>query len=113
MKKLDNILKRDSARLLQEPYPTKVEMNNIYKAALRAPDHAWLRPTSFIEIKDKGIEKLSKIFEEFASKNVDQKNIDKYKNAPYRAPMIIAIVNTYPYTLHHIPSYHHVYLPHE
>ena len=70
-------------------------MNNIYKAALRAPDHAWLRPTSFIEIKDKGIEKLSKIFEEFASKNVDQKNIDKYKNAPYRAPMIIAIVNTY------------------
>ena len=76
MKKLDNILKRNSARLLQEPYPTKVEMNNIYKAALRAPDHAWLRPTSFIEIKDKGIEKLSKIFEEFASKNVDQKNID-------------------------------------
>lgn len=95
MKKLDNILKRNSARLLQEPYPTKVEMNNIYKAALRAPDHAWLRPTSFIEIKDKGIEKLSKIFVEFASKNVDQKNIEKYKNAPYRAPMIIAIVNTY------------------
>ena len=75
MKKLDNILKRNSARLLQEPYPTKVEMNSVYKAALRAPDHAWLRPTSFIEIKDKGIEKLSKIFEEFASKNVDQKKL--------------------------------------
>ena len=27
-----------------------------YQAALRAPDHAWLRPSSFIEVKDDGLD---------------------------------------------------------
>ena len=37
-------------------------MDIVYKAALRAPDHAWLRPSSFIEVSGKGLDKLSKIF---------------------------------------------------
>jgi nitroreductase len=53
MEALNNILNRVSARELSSPYPTKDEMDLVYKAALRAPDHAWLRPTSFIEVKDK------------------------------------------------------------
>ena len=51
MDALDNILNRVSARTLSNPIPSKDEMETVYKAALRAPDHAWLRTSSFIEVK--------------------------------------------------------------
>ena len=62
MEALNNILNRVSARELSSPYPNTDEMELIYKAALRAPDHAWLRPSTFIEVKDEALDKLSKIF---------------------------------------------------
>ena len=97
MDALENILNRVSARSLKSPHPSKKEMEIVYKAALRAPDHAWLRPSSFIEVSDKGLDKLSKIFFDFANTIPDIKEEikEKYKNAPYRAPMIIILVNTY------------------
>ena len=62
MDALNNILNRVSARELSLPHPTKDEMDLVYKAALRAPDHAWLRPSSFIEVSGDGLKKLSSIF---------------------------------------------------
>ena len=96
MEAINNILNRVSARELSSPYPTKDEMDLVYKAALRAPDHAWLRPTSFIEVKDEGLDRLSKIFFDFGNskKNITEEVLDKYKNAPYRAPMIVILINT-------------------
>ena len=78
MDALDNILNRVSARQLTEPHPNSSEMDIIYQAALRAPDHAWLRPSSFIEVKGEGLNKLSTIFEEFAKSlpNVSEEIID-------------------------------------
>lgn len=97
MDALKNILNRVSARELAKPYPSKDEMKLIYQAALRAPDHAWLRPSSFIEVKDEGLDKLSKIFHQYglSLSDVSEEIINKYKNAPYRAPMIIILVNTF------------------
>ena len=97
MDALDNILKRVSARELADPHPTNSEMEKVYKAALRAPDHAWLRPSSFIEVKGDGLNKLSNIFLEYAKnqKDITDQIIQKYKNAPFRAPMIIILVNTF------------------
>ena len=91
MNALDNILNRVSARSLTKPHPTQDEMNKVFKGALRAPDHAWLRPSSFIQVTGEGIDKLSKIFEEYAKTvpDIQDEIITKYKNAPYRAPMII------------------------
>ena len=96
MEALNNILNRVSARELSSPYPTKDEMDLVYKAALRAPDHAWLRPTSFIEVKDEGLDRLSKIFFDFGNskENITEEVLDKYKNAPYRAPMTVILINT-------------------
>ena len=97
MDAIDNILNRVSARLLKEPSPSKEEMNKVYKGALRAPDHAWLRPSSFIEVTGDGIKELSKIFEEYAKTipSIKDEIITKYKNAPFRAPMIIILVSTF------------------
>ena len=66
MEAMKNILTRNSPRELTSPIPSSAEMQEIYQAALRAPDHAWLRPSRFIEVTGKGLEKLSKIFVEFA-----------------------------------------------
>ena len=97
MDALDNILLRNSARSLILPHPTEEEMETVYKAALRAPDHAWLRPSSFIEVKGDGLNRLSNIFLEYAKNQTDitDQIIQKYKNAPFRAPMIIILVNTF------------------
>ena len=97
MDALDNILNRVSARELAQPHPTESDMEKVYKAALRAPDHAWLSPSSFIEVKGDGLNKLSNIFLEYAQNQTDitDQIIQKYKNAPFRAPMIIILVNTF------------------
>ena len=97
MDALKNILNRVSARKLSEPYPSAEEMEIVYKAALRAPDHAWLRTSSFIEVKEKGLKKLSNIFFNFGKTipNLSDDILNKYKNAPFRAPMIVILVNTY------------------
>ena len=97
MDALNNILNRVSARELAQPYPSNDEMKLVYQAALRAPDHAWLRPSSFIEVKGEGLDKLSKIFHEYALTldDLSEEIINKYKNAPYRAPMIIILVSTF------------------
>jgi nitroreductase len=97
MDALNNILNRVSARELAQPYPSNDEMKLVYQAALRAPDHAWLRPSSFIEVKGEGLNRLSKIFHEYALtlNDLSEEIINKYKNAPYRAPMIIILVSTF------------------
>ncbi|GIS35605.1 MAG: hypothetical protein Ct9H90mP6_08620 [Gammaproteobacteria bacterium] len=41
---LKKILERNLHRNLVEPIPSKDEMEKVFQAALRAPDHAWLRP---------------------------------------------------------------------
>ncbi len=77
---MTNLLTRNSPRELTTPIPTKDEMHEIYQAALRAPDHAWLRPTRFIEVKGSGLEKLSNVFVEFASKEFKDLTPPKWRN---------------------------------
>ena len=94
MDAMTNLLTRNSPRELTTPIPSKDEMHEIYQAALRAPDHAWLRPSRFIEVTGAGLDKLSKIFVEFAKnelKDVTPFQMDKYQSAPFRAPMIIIL----------------------
>lgn len=95
MDAIKNLLTRNSISKLTEPYPSMDEMKLVYKAALRAPDHAWIRPSEFIEVTGKGLDKLSKIFTDYIKDTNDDLNdliIQKYKNAPYRAPMIIVLI---------------------
>ena len=97
MNALDNILNRVSARNLIQPHPDKNELEIVYKAALRAPDHAWLRPSRFIEVSGDSISKLSNIFEDYSLtlNDITAEVAAKYKNAPFRAPMIIILVSSY------------------
>ena len=95
-KGLENILSRNSPRELSKPIPSAEEMEQVYQAALRAPDHAWQRPSRFIEVKGEGLKKLSSVFKKFAEENISdlsEEVLKKYEVAPFRAPMIIILVS--------------------
>jgi nitroreductase len=95
MDAIENLLSRNSPRELTTPIPSKADMSEVYQAALRAPDHAWLRPSRFIEVTGKGLDKLSELYADFASmhlKDITPIQLEKYKSAPYRAPMVIVLV---------------------
>ena len=62
MKILKAIQHRNSRPFLEEPAPSEQEMREVYKAALRAPDHAWLRPWRFLEVRGEGRKKLADAF---------------------------------------------------
>ena len=71
---LKNITQRNSHRNLISPAPSRKEMELIYQAALRAPDHAWLRPSSFIEIQGDSLKKLSNAFKKALRLGEDQQH---------------------------------------
>lgn len=93
MDALDLLLNRRSASRLAEPAPTGEALENIFRAGMRAPDHGALQPWRFIVIAGEGRERFSKVLEQAAvAEALDEKAIEKARTAPFRAPMIIAVV---------------------
>ena len=94
METLEAIQTRNSVPLLTDPAPTSEEMSEVYKGALRAPDHARLRPWRFIEVRGDSRDKLAKIFIDTATalnSDLSENEISKLEKAPYRAPMVIIL----------------------
>ena len=94
METMKTLLSRRSISKLAEPYPSKEEMENVYQAALRAPDHSWLRPWRFIEVVGDGRKKLGKAFIESTKKTeeLDEERESKIAALPMRSPMIIVVI---------------------
>ena len=78
MDTLKAIQTRNSIPHLEDPAPTEEEMKEVYNAALRAPDHAWLRPWKYIEVTGDGRQKLAEAFVNAANLS-DEKISDEYK----------------------------------
>ncbi len=93
---------RNSAPRLREPAPTGEQLDNMYKAAFRAPDHAWLRPWRFLTITGGSRDELGKLFVEAAQQRRQQagelalteEEVAKLAAKPLRAPLIITVVAT-------------------
>lgn len=93
MDALDMLVNRRSASRLAEPAPAGDALENILRAGLRAPDHGTLQPWRFFIIEDEGRERFSALLEKAAiADGQDEKAIDKARNAPFRAPLIITVV---------------------
>lgn len=76
-----------------EPAPVGEQLENILRAGMRAPDHGTLQPWHFFIIEGEGRGRFSQLLEQGAvAAGEDEKGIDKARNAPFRAPMIIAVV---------------------
>jgi len=91
---LKAIQNRNSVAHLSEPAPTIDEMEQVYKGALRAPDHAWLRPWKFIEIRGDSRKKLADSFikaSRSSGEEMTEELEEKLNKAPFRAPMVIVL----------------------
>ena len=93
MDALELLVNRRSASRLAEPAPVGEQLENILRAGMRAPDHGTLQPWHFFIIEGEGRDRFSQLLEQGAvAAGQDEKGIDKARSAPFRAPMIIAVV---------------------
>lgn len=89
---LDLLHRRNSAGRLVEPAPGAVELEAIFRAAVRAPDHGLLRPWRFIVIEGEGRHALGELFASVQLPGIPEDKRRKQRANPLRAPMIIAVV---------------------
>ncbi|GAB2590945.1 nitroreductase family protein [Nitrincola alkalisediminis] len=95
MQALDLLLTRVSSPVLDEPAPTPEQLDLIFRAAFRAPDHGGLRPYRFLQIEGQGRERLGKVFVEAArveNPAITDAELDKLAGNPLRAPMILVAI---------------------
>lgn len=91
MELLEALTTRQSCARLIGPAPTEAQLEQIYAAAFRAPDHARLRPWRFLSIADEGLNALGELFVlagERAGELSDAKRA-KLASMPLRAPMVL------------------------
>ncbi|QJQ99573.1 nitroreductase [Halomonas sp. PGE1] len=86
---------RSSMGKLMGPPPSPEQLEAIYRAALRAPDHKELRPWRFIEFTGEGLSRLGELFAEAEYREdprVGDAALDAARKKPLRAPMVIAVI---------------------
>lgn len=93
MDALTLLLQRRSIPRLVAPAPKGEYLDNILQAGARVPDHGGLKPWRFTLIQGAGQQRFSQLLERSAiEQGLDDKAIEKAKSAPFRAPLIIAVV---------------------
>ena len=92
---IDLIKSRVSCPKLGGNAPSEAELDQILSCALRAPDHARLKPWHFHVVKGDALKRLGDVFAAAArsqDKNVSEDKVTKCRNMPLRAPMMIVAV---------------------
>ena len=92
---LTQLQQRNSAPRLVEPAPDAAARREMFRAALRAPDHAWLQPWRFVVVEDSARYELGKVFESAlleSNPEADEAARDKARQAPLRAPLLVTII---------------------
>ena len=95
MDALDLLLNRVSVTRLCEPAPDAAQLDLLFRAALRAPDHAQLRPWRFLTVEGDARQRLGEVFAaalQARDPQAPQEALDKARNMPLRAPMLILVI---------------------
>lgn len=92
---LQLLLERTSCPRLQQPAPNRQQLDLIFRAAMRAPDHGQVRPWRFLVIEGQGLVELGELYatallEENPAASAEQ--LKRSRNMPLRAPMIIVLI---------------------
>ncbi len=98
MKGLEWLLERVSRPVLAEPGPTDEQLDMMFRAALRAPDHARLRPWRFMTVSGESRQALGEVLASVALKeqsDLSKEAINRTRGLPLRAPtLVLAICRT-------------------
>ena len=86
---LNALLERSSEPRLCAPAPDEASLEKAFAAAARAPDQALLRPWRYLVIAGEGLDRLGDLFASTASPDMPPEKLDKLRNMPRRAPMMI------------------------
>ncbi|PLW67304.1 nitroreductase family protein [Pseudohalioglobus lutimaris] len=89
---------RNSAARLTEPGPSAEELESMFSVAMRAPDHARLRPWRFLTISGARRNDLGALLREallLREPDADIATLDKASCAPLRAPLIVAVITCF------------------
>lgn len=95
MDALEALLSRSSAPRLTAPAPAGGEREAIFRAALRAPDHARLQPWRFLVVEGEGQARLGELFASAAlaaDAALEPEALDKLRSKPQRAPLLVIVV---------------------
>ena len=85
---------RASALKLIEPGPTRVHLEQIMRAGVRAPDHGRLRPWRFLVVREAARAQLGEVFmTAYQRRNPEAQlaQLERERAKPMRAPLIIVV----------------------
>ena len=92
---LQFLIQRNSAPKLTTPGPSPAELDEMFAAAMRAPDHARLRPWRFLTVAGDRREALGALFrsaKQARDPSADEAGLDKAAAAPMRAPLLVVVI---------------------
>ncbi|MFB1011567.1 MAG: nitroreductase [Thiopseudomonas sp.] len=92
---LSLLLERTSCPRLQQPAPDAAQLDLMFRAALRAPDHAQLHPWRFLVIEGQGLQALGELYASALLHGTPDATAEQLKRArsmPLRAPMIVVLI---------------------
>ncbi|MFK7978165.1 MAG: nitroreductase family protein [Halioglobus sp.] len=92
---LEFLQQRNSAPKLTSPGPSEHELAEMFQAAVRAPDHAWLRPWRFLTIEGERRNAFGELLCDALVKRkpeTDEAARIKVRSSPLRAPLLIVSI---------------------
>lgn len=95
MDALDLLLNRVSVTRLTEPAPTATQLDIMFRAALRAPDHGQLRPWRFLTIQGESRERLGELMAQsllVRQPCASEEAVQKARQMPLRAPLLAIVI---------------------
>jgi len=95
MDALDALINRVSVARLGEPAPSAAQREQLFRAALRAPDHGQLRPWRFLTVEGAARSRLGELFASVLQERDPQAGpeaLDKARAMPLRAPLLVVAI---------------------
>lgn len=95
MQTLEALQERVSVPRLKAPGPSARQLDQLLRAAVRAPDHGLLRPWRFLVLTGRERRRLGEILARAlrdSRPDASEEDLDKARSRPMRAPMVIVAV---------------------
>ena len=97
---------RKSNKKLTVPAPNAEQLEQIFQAAMRAPDHGKLKPYHFVVMENEGLNKLEKLLKAAVIEfDLGEERLKKAENLAHRAPMVIGIIAKVDPTIAKVPGW--------
>lgn len=97
---------RVSVSRLSDPGPDADQLQDMLRAAIRAPDHGRIRPWRFLVVEGDDRRRLGELFaraRQEADPDTARKKLDKLRTNPLRAPTLLVVVAE-PESGHKVPE---------